>query len=458
MTKILLIDHSGRGHAFADLFVRTNAEVTVYYAPGCAAITDDRVISVPRLTLADPAPMVEFALAEDVEFVLVANAAALADGFVDAFRAAGVPVIGPDAATARLESSKSFTKRLCEAHGIPVAPFAVFDDPDAAVAYIRDRGCAVVVKADGLCGGNGSFVCETVDEALDAVDRLMVQRVFDDAGARIVVEDRLYGRELLFFALVSGLDHVMLPMAVDYPHSDDGNRGVISGGMGSFSPHPDDAPPTRELFERQVLEPLQKAFLAEGLDMNGVIYVGCMLVDGELRLLEINVRMGEPEAEVILPRVDGDFVAVCRAILAGELATAGPLRVRDTFYCNVVATQGATRQYSGGKSKGWYRGWPYGRHGRNYAITGVDRVDTDSCRVFIGQAAVHPEKGLVTDGGRCLHVVGWGDTLEAAVAHAYAGISLIEFNGIRFRSDIGRILPWETPAVPGANIVKGDEK
>lgn len=443
MTKVLLVDHSGRGHAFADLFVRTNADVTVFYAPGCEAITDDRVISVPRLTLADPAPMVDFAKEEAVDFVLVANAAALGDGFVDAFRAADVPVIGPDAATSRLESSKIFTKRLCVANGVPVAEFEAFDDAAKARDYVRERGRPVVVKADGLCGGNGSFVCDTVEDAFAAIDRIMVERDFGAAGDQVVIEDKLVGQELLFFAVVDGRDHLMMPMAVDYPRSDDGNQGVISGGMGSFSPHPADTPEIRAQFERQVLKPVLAACVAEGLDMNGIIYVGCMLVGDELRLLEINVRMGEPEAEVILPRVDTDFVAVCKAILAGGLATMPPLAVRDTFYCNVVATQGATRQYSKGKSKGWYKGWPYGRHGRNYPITGVDQVDGQHCRVFIGQATVNPDKGLVTDGGRCLHVVGWGDTLEESVANAYEGISRIDFNGIRYRRDIGRLLPWD---------------
>jgi phosphoribosylamine--glycine ligase len=445
MTQILLVDHSGRGHAFADLFVRTNVDVTVHYAPGCAAITAERIVSVPWLTLADPGPMVAYAREQGVEFVLVANAVALADGFVDAFRAGGLPVIGPDRNAARLESSKIFTKELCAKYGIPVARNESFDDAERAREYVRERAAPVVVKADGLCGGNGSFVCDTVQAALDAIDTLMVERVFDTAGDRVVIEDKLIGQELLFFALVDGLGHLLLPMAVDYPRSDDGNRGVMSGGMGSFSPHPADNPHTRALFETQILRPVLAACEAEALAMTGVIYIGCMLVDGQLYLLEINVRMGEPEAEVVLPRIDTDFVAVCRALLSRRLDAMAPLTVRDTVYCNVVATQGPTRQISGGRSKGWYRGWPYGRHGRNYPITGLDRIDERHCQVFLGQASVNPEKGLVTDGGRCLHVVGRGATLDDAVARAYEGIALIDFNGIRYRTDIGRILPWQEP-------------
>jgi phosphoribosylamine--glycine ligase len=234
-------------------------------------------------------------------------------------------------------------------------------------------------------------------------------------------------------------------MAVDYPRSDDGNRGVMSGGMGSFSPHPADTPEVRERFEAEILRPVLAACRAEGLDMNGVIYIGCMADGDRLSLLEINVRMGEPEAEVVLTRLDSDFTALCRAILERRLADAPALSVRDTYYCNVVATQGPTRQVSNGKSKGWYKGWPYGRHGKNYPITGLADVDPKTAKVFIGQSRLDAQKGLVTDGGRCLHVVGWGDTLAEAVERAYAGIRRIDFNGIRYRGDIGRVLPWDEP-------------
>jgi phosphoribosylamine--glycine ligase len=444
--KVMLVDHSGRGHAFADLFTRTNPDVTVHYAPGCAAIAHPRIVSTPELTLADPAPMAEYAQRAGMDLVVVANANALADGFIDAFRAAGLPTIGPDRAAARLESSKSYTKRLCRTHGVPIADFEIFDDVEAARAYVRAAGGRVVVKADGLCGGNGSFVCGGVDEALAALDRLMVRRDFDAAGDRVVVESRLDGTELLFFALVAGDGYLMLPMAADYPWSDDGNRGVICGGMGSFSPHPYQSPEQVERFEGQILRPLLAAMRAEGIDYTGVLYVGTMLVGDQLHLLEINVRMGEPEAEVVLPRVQNDFTAVCRAMLDRDLARIGALTVTDEYLCNVVATQGATRQMANGKTKGWYKGWPYGRHGKHYPITGLDQVDRERVHIFLGQATELPDKGLVTDGGRCLHVVGRGESLAAAADAAYQALDRIDFNGIRYRTDIGRTMPWDVVA------------
>ncbi len=442
MKHVLLVDHSGRGHAFADLFVRTNPDVTVYYAPGCTAITTERVISLPHLKLSDPEGMAAFARDEQVDYVFVANAAALASGFVDVFQRYGVPVIGPDQRASSLESSKIFTKELCAKYTIPVADFAWFDRADAASEYVQSLNAPVVIKADGLCGGNGSFICDTTEEALTAIDKLMVKRVFDEAGDRIVIEKKLVGTELLFFTLVDGKGFKTLPMAVDYPRSDDGNTGVMCGGMGAFSPHPLETPEITTQFIDQILNPVLRCIRGEALRYSGILYIGCMLVDSQMYLLEINVRMGEPEAEAVLPRIQSDFVAICEAILDQTLDQQPPLQLDDLYYCDVVATQGATKQISNGRNKGWYQGWPYGRHGKHYPITGLDEVDPTQCKVFIGQASVHPEKGLVTDGGRCIHVVGFGRTHQEAIDHAYANMQKIHFNGIRYRTDIGTIMPW----------------
>src|SRR5262245_21658504 len=270
--KILLVDRSGRGHAFADLFSRTHEEATIIYAPGCPAVTTPRVISRPELSLADPGPMVRFAADERVDLVFVANTLALADGFVDAFRAAGLPVIGPDRAASRLETSKIYSKGLFARYGIPSPAYAAFDDPEAARRHVRSAPYQVVVKADGLCGGNGAFVCDDEAEALAAVDRLMVERIFGDAGTRIVVEERIAGREVSFFVLLDGEGYLLLPMALDYPKSDDGNRGVVSAGMGALSPHPLESAELATRVETEILHPLLRLISNEKLHYNGVIY------------------------------------------------------------------------------------------------------------------------------------------------------------------------------------------
>jgi len=439
MRNVLIVDYAGRGHAFADLFVRTNPEVAAHYARGCAAIREDRVVPLPDLTLADPGPLVRYAEQAGIDLALVANASALAAGFVDAFRAAGIPAIGPDRSAARLESSKVFTKELCRRYGIPTADYCWFDAPGPALEFVRAIGAPVVVKADGSCFGNGVFVCETVAEAEAAIDRLMITREFGAAGDVILVEEKLVGREVLFFVLVGGQDHLMLPMAVDYPRSDDGNLGAMCAGMGAFSPGPDQTPEAVARFERQMLRPLLDAMAAEGLHYTGVLYVGCFLIGDQLHLIEINVRMGDPEAEVVFPRITTDFTAVCRDILDGRLHRQPPLAVTDEHFVDVVATQGPTRRPDGS----WYPGWPYGEFGRHYPINGLDAVDPARCRVFYGTAQVQPGRGLVTDGGKCVHLVGRGSSLEQAAEHAYQAIAEIDFNGIRYRTDIGKVMPWD---------------
>lgn len=452
MKKVLLVDRSGRGHAFADLFVRTSPEVRVLYAPGCAAADGERITSVPGLTLADPAPLVELARREGVDCALVSSAPALGAGFVDAFRAAGIAAIGPDRRASRLEISKSYTKRLCAKHGVPVADFAIFDDAEEARRHVRAAPHPVVVKADGLAMGNGSLVCDDADEAVAAVERIMVAREFGEAGDTVVVEKRLYGRELSFFALLDGRGgYALLPMALDYPKSDDGNRGLTCGGMGALSPHPLEDEALLAAAEAQLVEPVVRMILAEGLDYTGILYIGSMLVDDRLYLLEINVRMGDPEAEAAFPRIESDFAALCGRVLEGRLGRPR-LELNGLHFCAVVAAQGRTRQRSGGRSKGWYAGWPYGRFGRHYPVTGLERIDPARARVFLGEAEVLPERGLVSDGARVLHVVGYAPTRADAVENAYDAVRHVHFEGIRYRTDIGRVMPWEAPAGAAATL------
>lgn len=438
MRNVVVVDHTGRGHAFADLFVRTNPDVTVHLAPGCGGIRDDRIVPVSGVDILDPAPTVAYARRIGADFALVAHPRPLTLGFVDAFRAAGIPAIGPDMSATRLESSKKFTKELCAKYGIATADYRYFEEPEPAMAYVREHGAPIVVKPNESCKGNGVFVCDTVAEALDAIRRLMVDREFGPGGATLIIEEKLVGRELLYFALVGGPHHLMLPMAVDYPRSDDGNQGVMCGGMGAFSPTPDDTAAGIERFEATMLRPLLAAAVAEGLYYTGVIYAGCMLVGDELFLIEINARMGDPEAEVVFPRITSDFTAVCDAILADRLGEQPPLALSDEYFVNVVAGQGPTRD--GGKV---YPGWPYGEYATGHPITGLDAVDPATCRVFFGAAATDAAGRVVSDGGKVLNLVGRGASLEEAATNAYRGIAEIDFQGISYRTDIAKVMPWD---------------
>jgi phosphoribosylamine--glycine ligase len=217
----------------------------------------------------------------------------------------------------------------------------------------------------------------------------------------------------------------------------------MCGGIGAFSPAPHDTPEVTERFERQMLRPLLAAAHAEGLNFTGVIYVGCMLDGDRLSLIEINARMGDPEAEVVLPRITNNFYDVCTAILENSLDREPPLTVSDECYVNVVAGQGPTQEYRDGKLIKSYPGWPYGEYGRGYPITGLENVDPSRCLVFYGATRRSPDGQLVTDGGKVLNLVGRGATLEEAADHAYQAIAEIDFYGIRYRNDIAKVMPWD---------------
>jgi phosphoribosylamine--glycine ligase len=431
MDNVIVVDYSGRGHAIVDLFVRTDPDVTVHYLPGCEAIKQDRVVSQPQLAFDDPAPMVQYAKDVKADLVLVGHPRALAAGYTDRFLEAGFAVISPTERAAMLETSKDYTKRLCAKYGIRTAAHRTFDDADEAIDHIREVGAPIVIKGDTSCQGNGVFVCHTVRDAVAAVERLMVRRDFGPGGDRVVIEEFLDGKELLYFALVGGDNYLLLPSAVDYPRSEDGNRGPMCGGMGAFSPAPYETPVDIARFERQMMRPLMTAIAGEGLDYFGFIYLDCMLVGDQLYLIEINARMGDPEAEVVLPRITSDFGATCTALLDGRVL---PLTISDEHFVDVAATQGPTPGY---------QGWPYGAVGRGYPITGLDTVTPESCRVFYGAARTLPDGTLATDGGKCLHFTGSGATRAEARANAYRGIAGVHFAGIRYRTDIAETMPWD---------------
>ncbi|MER9275574.1 ATP-grasp domain-containing protein, partial [Mesorhizobium sp. M0643] len=265
MTKpnrnVLLIDSTGRGHALADLFQRTDSSLQVFYGPGNSAVADERVYTVPEVSLSDPLSAVRFCQENATDFVFVSHIDALSTGYVDFLNNSGIRTIGPGRAAARLEKSKAFTKRLLKRCGVNTARFEVFDQPEPAKQYIRRLDYQVVVKADGLCEGNGAYVCDDQTSALHAVDAIMLARAHKDAGNCIVIEERLFGLEISIFALFDGKDFLIFPAALDYKRSDDGNTGVNCDGMGSLSPHPLADKVLYRQIRTEILEPLRAGLL-----------------------------------------------------------------------------------------------------------------------------------------------------------------------------------------------------
>jgi phosphoribosylamine--glycine ligase len=378
--------------------------------------------------------MADFARKERIDLTFVGPEKPLSAGIADLFQSRGLSIIGPDSKASRLESSKCDAKVMMREIGIPVPEFENFTDSDKARDYVRSVGYPVVVKADGLAAGKGSLVCESVREAEEAVRLIMEERIFGEAGERVDIEKRLYGRELSFFCFTDG--HTITPMvaAQDYKRARENDEGKNTGGMGAYSPHPwlDDS--LVETIMSKVAEPLMIG-VREKYDIlyRGILYLGLMLVESGTEVtpyvLEINIRLGDPEAQVILPRLRTDLVDICEAITTGRLDTIQPEWDSDYRLC-LIATSGMTK----GK-KGWYKGYP-DRYKIGVPIDGVDRID-NACLVFHSGTEKDGSGRLLTTGGRVLCIVSSGSTLKEARETALSEMEKVRFEGIYYRKDIG---------------------
>jgi len=431
--KVLVVDSGGRGHAIAWQFKNDPNVKEVICAPGNAGIALEIRCEPARSN----EEVLELAKREKVDLVFIGPERQLSEGMVDVISEEGIPVVGPAKRASILEGSKAYTKLLCREIGVPVAEFEVFTDPERSKDYVKHRNYPVVVKADGLAQGKGSIVCSTNEEAFSAIDRLMVEKIFGESGQKVVIEKRLYGTEISFFFFTDGESLVPMPVAQDYKRAYDNDEGPNTGGMGGYSPHRLEGEKLTRLVSEKVALPLLKGFTEkEGILYKGILYLGLMLVEDTPNLLEANVRLGDPEAEVILPRLKTPLSDISLQIIKGVLSDK-KVEWSSDYFLDVVAAQGRTRQMKDGKSKGWYPGYP-GRYGKGYPISGIEKVQDPGCKIFFAGINNTPDKGLVTDGGRILHVVGRGKTLQEARGRAYKSIEQIHFEGIRYRSDIGK--------------------
>ncbi|MBE0426542.1 MAG: phosphoribosylamine--glycine ligase [Nitrospirae bacterium] len=431
--KVLVVDSGGRGHAIAWQFKNDPNVKEVICAPGNAGIA----LEIRCRNAKKSEEIIDLAKSEKVDLVFIGPESPLTNGIVDLLNSEDMPVVGPVKKASILEGSKAYTKLLCREIGVPVAEFEVFDGPEAAKDYIEYVKYPVVVKADGLAQGKGSIVCTDKQEAHQAVTQLMIEKIFGDAGNKVVIEKRLYGKEISFFVFTDGETIVPMPVAQDYKRAYDNDEGLNTGGMGAYSPHSLEGGELNKLVSEKVARPLIQGFSEkEGIPYKGVLYLGLMLVEETPYLLEANVRLGDPEAEVILPRLKTPMSDISFQIINGVLSER-EVEWNQDYYCDVVAAAGRTKQFRNGKSKGWYSGYP-ARYGKGYPISGIEDINDPDCKIFFAGVSISEKKGLVTDGGRVLHVVGRGRTLQEARAVAYRNIAKIHFEGIRYRTDIGK--------------------
>ena len=417
--RVLVIGSGGREHALVWKLRQSPRISALYCAPGNAGIAEEAEC-VP-IAADDVKGLLRFAEERHIDLTVVGPELPLTLGLVDRFTAAGLSAFGPTAAAARLEGSKAFTKELLRHERVPTAFFGVFGDPDDAARYVREVGAPVVVKADGLASGKGVFICATVAEALEAVDELMRARLFGDAGSRIVVEEFLEGEEVSFMALTDGTTVLPLAPSQDHKRVLDGDRGPNTGGMGACSPTPIVTPALQDRILREIMEPVVRGLARQGVRYTGVLYAGLMVQDGRAKVLEFNVRFGDPEAQALLVRLRSDLLELIERACDGRLAGATIDWDARAAVCVVLAAEG----YPGAVERG-------------QRIEGVEAL-----RAWQGGKVFHagtkrPDGALVTDGGRVLGVTALGDTIERAVTEAYAAVARITWPGMHYRRDIGQ--------------------
>ncbi|WP_322802410.1 phosphoribosylamine--glycine ligase [Thermoflexus sp.] len=431
--RVLVVGSGGREHALAWALARAAEVEMVYVAPGNGGTTWPPSPEAPDLQPRAPArsvpirpddiqTLIGFAREQAIDLTVVGPETPLAHGIVDAFQAAGLRIFGPTRAAARIETSKAFAKALMRACGVPTPDYAVFHRFEEARAYLRAHPGPVVVKASGLAGGKGAFVCDTPEEAEEALHRLMRERIFGEAGDTVVIEERLYGSELSMLALSDGRMVKPLLPARDHKRLMDGDRGPNTGGMGAYAPVPEVGPDAVEQVVQQIMVPVLDALARQGTPFVGVLYAGLMWTASGPFVLEFNARFGDPEAQAILPLLETDGLEALEACLEGRLEDLS-LRWRPGACVTVVL---ASPGYPGPVPEG-------------LPISGLEDAAAQE-GVLVFHAGTRREGArLVTAGGRVLAVSAIGPDLPGAAARAYAAVERIHFEGMSFRRDIGRV-------------------
>jgi len=414
--KVLVVGSGGREHALIWKLNQSRRLTKIYCAPGNGGIAGDAECVPIRAD--DLTGLRDFALREKIDLTVVGPEAPLASGIVDLFEEAGLRAFGPGARAALLEGSKVFAKETMARYGIPTADFRVFRELEPAVRYVRSLAGPCVVKADGLAAGKGVVVADNASEAETALRLIMEQRAFGAAGEAVIVEERLEGEEVSVLAFADG--QTVLPMVAsqDHKRSGDGDTGPNTGGMGAYSQPPVYTPSLQEQCCSEVLGPLIQGLARDGIRYRGVIYAGLMITARGTYVLEFNCRFGDPEAQVVIPRLRSDLLEVLDAVVSERLSEIELEWDDRPAACVVLASGGYPGDYETGR-----------------VIAGLDRVPPE-IMVFHAGTRMSDGGSLVTAGGRVLGITALGDTIGGAVRAAYQGVDCVSFEGMHFRRDI----------------------
>jgi phosphoribosylamine---glycine ligase len=419
--RVLVVGSGGREHALAWKLARSASVSEVVCAPGNPGMAE--IGPIYDVSVVDFDGLAELARRERIDLTVVGPEIPLCNGIADLFRAQGLRVFGPSRASAQLEGSKSFAKGLMTKAGIPTAGYKVVDSMASAESWLSGEvNYPVVVKASGLAAGKGVVVAQDSKEALDTLKSFLVERTLGDAAAKVVIEEFLPGEEVSQLCITDGRDLVLLPAAQDHKRVFDGDQGPNTGGMGALSPAPVMTEALSRRVEREILVPAVHALAMQGMRFSGLLYAGLMVARGVPKVLEFNVRFGDPETQVIVPRLSGDFGELLSACVDGHVLAAAPSAsaVDPRAAVSVVLTAG---------------GYP-GSYQRGHPIEGIEEASRLKDVIVFHAGTARRNGRLVTNGGRVLNVTALGDSLQAAVERAYEAVGMIKFEGMHARRDI----------------------
>lgn len=419
--KVLIVGSGGREHAIAVSVAKSPRVDKIYCAPGNAGI--GQIAECVPIGAMEFDRLVSFAKDNAIDLTIVGMDDPLVGGLVDEMEAAGLRVFGPRRNAAILEGSKAFSKDLMKKYHIPTAAYENFDDPQKALAYLETVDMPVVLKADGLALGKGVLICETLEEAKEGVRTIMEDKKFGAAGNRMVIEEFMTGREVSVLSFVDGKTIQIMSSAQDHKRALDGDQGLNTGGMGNFSPSPFYTEEVDAFCKKYIYQATVDAMAAEGRPFKGVIFFGLMLTDKGPKVLEYNARFGDPEAQVVLPRMKNDLVDVAEACIDGTLDQIDLQFEENAAVCVVLASEGYPVAYE--------KGFP---------ISGLESFDGKDGYYCFHAGTKQTEQGIVTNGGRVLGVTATGATLQEARARAYEATSWVSFENKYMRTDIGKAI------------------